>query len=137
MRSKHWAAGRPARQEPPCNCDSQTQDGISASPYRLRQLCLAQQMDVGPELGRRFAEVDLARHNRRATSHDSCRQSDCASLCNVVTAFPPEVTDSVVIVGAGAAHAGSSPTPWPKETMAMKHHKGRKTASSSEQWKCK
>src|ERR1700678_977907 len=32
----------------------------------------------------------------------------------VVTAFPPEVTDSVVIVGAGAAHAGSCSTPWPK-----------------------
>src|ERR1700733_14229163 len=49
----------------------------------------------------------------------------------VATAFPPEVTDSVVIVGAGAAHAGSSPTPWPKETTTMKHHKGRKRASSS------
>jgi hypothetical protein len=41
------------------------------------------------------------------------------------------VTDSVVIVGAGAAHAGSSPTPWPKETTAMKHHKGRRRASNS------
>ena len=49
----------------------------------------------------------------------------------VVTAFPPEVTDSVVIVGAGAANAGSSPTPWPKETTARKHHKGRKRAGSS------
>src|SRR5277367_4255464 len=49
----------------------------------------------------------------------------------VVTAFLPEVTDSVVTVGAGAAHAGSSPTPWPKETTAMKHHKGRKRATSS------
>src|SRR5580704_10981245 len=45
----------------------------------------------------------------------------------VVTTFPPEVTDSVVIVGAaGAACAGSSPTPWPKETSAMKHHKRAK-----------
>ena len=49
----------------------------------------------------------------------------------VVTAFPPEMTDSVVIVGAGAAHAGSRPTPWPKETTAMKYHKGRKRAGSS------
>jgi hypothetical protein len=49
----------------------------------------------------------------------------------VVTAFPPEVTESVVIVRAGAAQAGSSPTPWPKATTAMKHHKGRKRASSS------
>ena len=49
----------------------------------------------------------------------------------VVTEFPPEVMDSVVIVGAGAAHAGSSPTPWPKETTAMKHHKGRKRDNSS------
>jgi hypothetical protein len=49
----------------------------------------------------------------------------------VVTAFPPEVTDSVVIVGAGAAYAGSSPTPWLKVTTAMKHHKERKRASSS------
>jgi hypothetical protein len=29
----------------------------------------------------------------------------------------------------GAAHAGSSPTPWPKETTAMKH-KWRKKASN-------
>ena len=49
----------------------------------------------------------------------------------VVTAFPPEVTDSVVIVGAGAAHAGSSPTPWPKENTAMTHHKRRKRDSSA------
>ena len=49
----------------------------------------------------------------------------------VVTAFPPDVTDNVVIVGAGAAHIGSSPTLWPKETAAMKHHKGRRRASSS------
>ena len=49
----------------------------------------------------------------------------------VVTAFQPEVTDSVVIVGAGAAHACSSPTPWPKEINAMKHHKGRKRAGNS------
>jgi len=45
--------------------------------------------------------------------------------------FPPEVTDSVVIVELGAAHAGSSPTPWLKETTAMKHHKRRKRASNS------
>jgi hypothetical protein len=49
----------------------------------------------------------------------------------VVTTFPPEVTDSVVAAGAAAAHAGTGPTPWPKETIAMKHHKGRKRASSS------
>jgi hypothetical protein len=39
-------------------------------------------MDVGAELGRRIAEVDLARRNWRAASHDSCRQTDNASLCN-------------------------------------------------------
>jgi hypothetical protein len=49
----------------------------------------------------------------------------------VVTASPPEVTDSVVVVGAGAAHAGSSLTPWQKKTTAMKQHKGRKRAGIS------
>ena len=39
------------------------------------QLRRAQQMDVGAELGRRIAKVDLARRDRSAAGHNSCRQS--------------------------------------------------------------
>ena len=34
----------------------------------------------------------------------------------VATVFPAEVTDSVVVVVAGAANAGSSPTHWTNRT---------------------
>src|ERR1700731_48423 len=49
----------------------------------------------------------------------------------VATAFPAEVTDSVVVVVAGAAHAGSSPTHWTNMTTRTKHTNGRKRAGSS------
>src|ERR1700686_400930 len=49
----------------------------------------------------------------------------------VATAFPAEVTDSVVVVVAGAAHAGSSPTHWTNRSTLTKHTNGRKRAGSS------
>ena len=49
----------------------------------------------------------------------------------VATAFPAEVTDSVVVVVAGDAHAGSSPTHWTNMTTLTKHTNGRKRAGSS------
>jgi hypothetical protein len=49
----------------------------------------------------------------------------------VATAFPAEVTDSVVVVVAGAAHADSSPTHWTNMTTLTKRTNGRKRADSS------
>jgi hypothetical protein len=39
-------------------------------------------MDVGAELGRRIAEVDLTRRDRSAAGHNGCRQSDHTSSYN-------------------------------------------------------
>src|ERR1700692_1269569 len=49
----------------------------------------------------------------------------------VVTVFPAEVTDSIVVVVAGAAHTGSSPTHWMNMTTLTKHTIGLKRAGRS------